>query len=278
MIVSSGVIAPEEPEKIQVAPDKIIRGIFIRDKMIEFTIRIANITIGVLALFERTKDFCGSFLCDENYKFLVSITQSDIDFEREQFLSLGEVDKITSQQMSDAYLETIALQRKVTEILFDNDTLLFHGSVVAVDGVAYLFTAKSGTGKSTHTRLWREMLGERAVMVNDDKPFISVSDDGITVHGSPWNGKHRLGSNISVPLRAICILERGMTNEINRIPASKAVFMLIQQSSRPRNAEKMSRYMELLDSITRGVSFYRLSCNMEPEAAEVSFAEMSREN
>jgi serine kinase of HPr protein (carbohydrate metabolism regulator) len=160
----------------------------------------------------------------------------------------------------------------------DHNTLLFHGSVIAVDGVAYLFTAKSGTGKSTHTRLWRELLGERAVMVNDDKPFISVTDDGIIVHGSPWNGKHKLGNNISVPLRAICILERGEINEIKEIPASKAVFMLIQQSSRPNDATKMAKYMELLDAIAANVKFYRLSCNMEPEAAEISFAAMSNED
>ena len=245
--------------------------------MIEFTIRISNIKIGVLALHERTKDLCRDFLCDEHYDYCVSLAQADIDFEREQYLKFGE-NEDGARQFSDSYFETIALQRKVTEILFNHDTLLFHGSVVAVDGVAYLFTAKSGTGKSTHTRLWREMLGERAVMVNDDKPFISVSEDGIVVHGSPWNGKHKLGNNISVPLRAICILERGEINKINRIPPSAAVAMLIQQSSRPKGAVKMAKYMELLDAIAGKVKFYRLACNMDPAAAELSFAEMSKED
>jgi serine kinase of HPr protein (carbohydrate metabolism regulator) len=208
----------------------------------------------------------------------VNITASDIEFEREQFLTIDENEKISSQNYNEAFFETVAVQRKVTEALLEYDTLLFHGSVIAVDGVAYLFTAKSGTGKSTHTRLWRELLGERAVMVNDDKPFISVTDDGIIVHGSPWNGKHKLGNNISVPLRAICILERGEINEIKEIPASKAVFMLIQQSSRPNDATKMAKYMELLDAIAAKVKFYRLSCNMEPEAAEISFAAMSKED
>lgn len=245
--------------------------------MIEFVIRISNVTIGVLALHESTKKFCKDFICDGNKEFFVSVTQSDIDFEREQFSIFSETEH-TGSQFSDAYFETIALQRKVAGILIDHNTLLFHGSVIAVDGVAYLFTAKSGTGKSTHTRLWRELFGERAVMVNDDKPFISVTDDGIIVHGSPWNGKHKLGNNISVPLRAICILERGEINEIKEIPASKAVFMLIQQSSRPKGATKMAKYMELLDAIAAKVKFYRLSCNMEPEAAEISFAAMSKED
>ena len=88
------------------------------------------------------------------------------------------------------------------------DTILFHGSAVAVDGIGYLFTAKSGTGKSTHTRLWRELFGERAVMLNDDKPLIKVSENGIIVYGTPWDGKHRLSTNTFVPLKGICFMSK----------------------------------------------------------------------
>ena len=246
--------------------------------MEKFTVKIVDKTICVNAIFESTKKYFNDYLCNSEPEISIEITPSDIEFERDQAIIVdkreGEVEKVHT----DCGLEIVAIQRKVTEILFDRDVLLFHGSVIAVDGVAYLFTAKSGTGKSTHTRLWRELLGERAVMVNDDKPFISVSEDGIVVHGSPWNGKHKLGNNISAPLRAICILERGEINEIKRIPPSAAVFMLIQQSSRPKGAEKMAKYMELLDAIAGKVKFYRLACNMEREAAEISFAKMSKED
>ena len=94
------------------------------------------------------------------------------------------------------------------------DTILFHGSVIAVDGIGYLFTAKSGTGKSTHTRLWREYFGDRAAMVNDDKPLLKITDSSVIAYGTPYNGKHRLGTNISVPLKAICILTRAADNHI----------------------------------------------------------------
>ena len=245
--------------------------------MIRFTIHIANNTICTDAIFEGTKQYCKDFLCKGEPDFSLTLTPSDIEYERAQSLRVDEKEGNPPRRFSDPYLEAIALQRKVSEALLERDVLLFHGSVVSVDGVAYLFTAKSGTGKSTHTRLWRELFGERAVMVNDDKPFLSVKGDRILVHGSPWNGKHRLGNNISVPLRAICILERGETNLIQRIPASEAVPMLIQQSSRPRNAAWMPKYLELLDALSRGVGFYRLSCNMELEAARVSYEGMSRE-
>ena len=245
--------------------------------MTEFTIELTGLKIRISAFYESTRTYCREYMSEGIPDFFVTITTSDIEFERIEFTKANKIEGIPVRNFSDSYLEVIALQRKITESLFQYNTLLFHGSVIAVDGVAYLFTAKSGTGKSTHTRLWREMLGKRAVMVNDDKPFISVSDDGIIVHGSPWNGKHKLGNNISVPLRAICILERGNRNEIYKMPASKAVLMLIQQSSRPKNAEMMGKYMELLDAIASKVHFYRLFCNMDPEAAEISFAEMSKE-
>ena len=245
--------------------------------MIDMKIKIAGVCIAVDLIYPATEKYLMDYASNDAPCFSLTLTPSDIEYERAQSLRVDEKEGNPPRRFSDPYLEAIALQRKVSEALLERDILLFHGSVVSVDGVAYLFTAKSGTGKSTHTRLWRELFGERAVMVNDDKPFLSVKGERILVHGSPWNGKHRLGNNISVPLRAICILERGETNLIQRIPASEAVPMLIQQSSRPRNAAWMPKYLELLDALSRGVGFYRLSCNMELEAARVSYEGMSRE-
>ena len=244
--------------------------------MNNFTIKLADKIVDVSAIYDSTKVYCDDYLLEGKSDFLVEITPEDIEFERNVNIKANEQDGIYGRNFLDSNLEIIAVQRKITEALFEYDTVLFHGSVIAVDGAAYLFTAKSGTGKSTHTRLWREMLGERAIMVNDDKPFISINENGgVIVHGSPWNGKHRLGENISAPLRAICILERGDVNKIERIPASKALKMLIQQSSRPSNPALMGKYMELIDGISRGVAFYRLECNMDPEAARVAYEAMS---
>ena len=93
--------------------------------------------------------------------------------------------------------------------------------------------------------------------------------------GSPWNGKHGLGCNLSVPLKAICILERGEENRIQAIPAKQALSMLLQQSNRPMNAAHLPKYLELLDRLACGTKFYRLACNMEPQAARVSYQMMS---
>ena len=147
-------------------------------------------------------------------------------------------------------METLAVYRKIADKMIDYDTILFHGSVIAVDGIGYLFTAKSGTGKSTHTRLWRELFGERAVMVNDDKPLIIVSENGIIVYGTPWDGKHRLSTNISVPLNAVCVLERSEENHIEKVKADSVYNMLVQQVYRPQNPQRLLKTMQLIDVLS----------------------------
>lgn len=239
--------------------------------MTNFTIQIAGTAISVTANFESTREFCADYLCACAPDFSVSLSPSDIAFEREKSAREDALEGHSVREHSDAYLETLALQRKITEGLFAHGILLFHGSVIAVDGIGYLFTAKSGTGKSTHTRLWRQHFGERAVMVNDDKPFLRITAHGVTAYGTPWMGKHRLGANISVPLKAICILSRGDRNHIQKLPAKEAVFMLLQQSSRPRDPKQMPRYLELVDQLSAAVDFYDLRCNMEPEAARIAY-------
>ena len=175
----------------------------------------------------------------------------------------------------DAQLEITAIQRKIAEEFYERNILVFHGSAVAVDGEVYLFTAKSGTGKSTHTRLWREVLGDKAIMLNDDKPFLEMKENAVIAHGSPWMGKHRLGCNMSLPLKAICILERGERNSIEPISAKEALSMLFQQSQSPANPAHLPKYLELLDLLARNTAFYRLRCNMDPEAAEIAYKAMS---
>jgi hypothetical protein len=246
--------------------------------MTEFIIKVANVSVCVNAIFESTVEYCRDYLCNEKPSFSVEISFSDLEFERIQYNKTREKEGVRVGNLPDSFFEPIAVQRKITEALFEYDTVLFHGSAIAFDGFAYLFCAKSGTGKSTHTRLWRECFGARATMVNDDKPFVSVRDGAIIIHGSPWNGKHRLGSNISVPLKAICILERGEVNKIEQIPPIKALKMLMQQSSRPQDNEKMGKYLELLDLIAKEVKFYRLECNMDIEAARISFEGMAKDN
>lgn len=206
----------------------------------------------------------------------IRITQSDIDFEREKSAREDIKESIPIRRFSDAYLETLAVYRKIADCLLSCDTLLFHGSVIAVDGEGYLFTAKSGTGKSTHTRLWREYFGERAVMVNDDKPLLHITDSGVTAYGTPWDGKHRLSTNIAVPLKGICILTRNAKNHIEPVEPHAVYPLIVQQTNRSLSADGMKHTLSLIDRMLHVVPVYRLGCNMDIEAARVAYEGMNR--
>ena len=244
--------------------------------MLEFVVNVADNIVAVQAMFPDTMERCAGYLCKEKPEFSICISQDDISIERHKYIQERKLEGLPEEDVPAAVLELTAVQRKLAEVLFERNVLVFHGSVVAVEGQAYLFTAKSGTGKSTHTRFWRETFGDRAVMVNDDKPFLRITEDGVLAYGSPWNGKHKLGNNICVPLKAICILERGEENQIQAISGQEASMMLFQQSNRPMDPRKMPIYMDLIDQLSKKTEFYRMQCNLDPNAAQVAFDAMSK--
>lgn len=239
-----------------------------------FQVKLADVPIGISALYDSTKQFCRDYLTREKICFSVAVNRSDLIYEQDAAVREAVCEGTSVHIFSDAYLETLALYRKIANGLLAYDTLLFHGSAIAVDGQAYLFTAKSGTGKSTHTRLWREYFGDRAVMVNDDKPLLKITEQGVIVYGTPWDGKHRLSSNIAVPLKAVCILERGEVNRIGTVTAREAWPMLLQQSYRPPQPDLLARVMQLVDRLASQVGLYRLACNMDPAAVQTAYEGM----
>ena len=242
--------------------------------MAEFSIRIAGYTARVHSLYESTRDYCGKYLTEEDSQCHIAVTREDLAFEQEALRQEALEEGIRVRTFTDPFLERTAIQRKLAEFLFDRDTLMTHGSTVAVDGKAYLFTAKCGTGKSTHTRLWRQVFGSRALMVNDDKPFLKLTETEILACGSPWSGKHGLDTNITVPLQGICILERGPENRMERITPEEALPMLLHQSYCPLAAAKHFRFEALVKLLAERTPLWHMYCNMDPVAAEVSYNTM----
>ena len=234
--------------------------------MITGRYEFAGKTVEVNSLHEAVHRYCAAYRTDAPADFSVTITQEDIEYERAREETPGH---------ADAYLEELAVYRKVSEKMPYYDTILFHGSVIAVDGVAYVFTAKSGTGKSTHTALWRRLFGDRAVMVNDDKPLLHIGDV-VTAYGTPYDGKHKLSNKIAVPLKAVCILERAEENSIVKITRSEAYPMLVQQAYRPADVVAMQKTLSLIDKMADTVGLFRLGCNMDPDAARVAYEGMNR--
>lgn len=235
--------------------------------MKSFSIKIAETVVKITPIYSLIFEICRDYLTDEKPLFEIETTEKDL--EKERAMADGEY--------SMSYLETLAVYRKiVTKLVFYN-IILVHGSAIAVDGKAYLFTAPSGTGKSTHTRMWREHFKDRAVMINDDKPLVRFKENGVFIYGTPWNGKHHLGNNISAPLEGVCILERAKENHIARINKKEAYPTLLAQIYRPvENSEAMIKTLQLADKFMN-LPLYRLGCNISHEAAVIACEGMKGE-
>lgn len=243
--------------------------------MDSFKIKIAGLVAQVEPLYETTAAYCRNYLCDLKPTFFISVTEADLAFEQNMLDIEAKEEGLKLRKFTGPFLERTAIQRKIAMELLRHDTLLLHGSTVAVDGFAYLFTAACGTGKSTHTRLWREVFRERAVMINDDKPFLQIMENSVIAHGSPWSGKHGLDCNVSFPLKGICVLHRGDVNQISAVAPDYVRDMLRHQCMIPSDPFLRARAIELIEALMRRVGLWEMNCTKSAEAALVSHGAMS---
>lgn len=237
------------------------------------TISVAGTAVELQSRFDH-RPFFRDYLTDDAPQLTIRPEQADLEKIRRQF----EAEHLPGEapDYTEPFLENNAIHMLLAETLAARGALLVHGSAIAVDGETYLFTAKSGTGKSTHARLWREKLGERATMVNDDKPFLLVKEEGVFACGTPWNGKHRLGENIILPLKALIRLERGEENRIAPLSPAEMLPTLYNAAYRSDDAQTMAAILDLEDAILRRTALYALWCNTDPSAADVAYDGMNK--
>lgn len=155
--------------------------------------------------------------------------------------------------------------------------MLLHASAVVVDGKAYLFSAHSGTGKSTHTSIYLKLFGERAFIINDDKPAIRFVDGKFYVYGTPFSGKHDISRNVRAELSGICFLKQSENNVISELDSNAAIMNIIEQTVRKLSLADMDKMLSLLDMLLKTNKVYMLECNMDDEAAILSYETMSGE-
>ena len=232
--------------------------------------KMANVVFGAQYNFPFTEFFLKDYLYNgnEQAEFIVSVSSSDIEFERS-----------LTPEFCDDELENIALFRKLCDFLLEKkDIILFHSSAIMVDDRAYLFTAPSGTGKSTHTRLYKEYFGERFAYINDDKPFISIENDSVVVYGNPWTGKHGLGNNISAKVNGICKLAQAKQNTIRKMQADEMLLTLLDQTERPQNIEMMDKLLTILEKVVKLVPSFYLGCDISYDAVTTSYNAMKGDN
>ncbi len=231
------------------------------------TYLLAGIPVEMICTGEYLVRQCRDYITDMTPEFSIEMTEGDIAAEKE---------RSEDKSYSDGYYESLAFYRKLCDKIPDRGIILFHSCAVAVDGKAYLFTAPSGTGKSTHASLWKEILGERVRIINGDKPLIRVTPGHITVYGTPWNGKERWGENSHADIAGICFLSRATENKIVPVSGSDAMPLLYRQTYRTPTAEGLAHVMRSLAEIAQRIPLWQLECNISQEAAELSYNTMSK--
>lgn len=210
-------------------------------------------------------DLCQAYETNLPEQFVIEVTEEGVRKEERNN---------TGSEFPYGYLESLSFYRQFCEKAVENNILLFHSSVVAVDGEAFLFTAPSGTGKSTHTALWRKVFGHRAVMINDDKPLLKIETDAVWVYGTPWDGKHRLSTNTKAKVKAVCILQRGEENEIHQESFYEAYPWILKQTYLPDEEMGMKKTLELVNQFMEQIPVYTMKCNISDEAAQMAYQAM----
>ena len=162
------------------------------------------------------------------------------------------------------------IQDRIARCLLREDVLYMHSSSLRCRGRGYVFSAQSGTGKSTHTRLWCEEFGDEVDMINDDKNFIAVEKDGCTVYGTPWRGKHNIGGNIAAPLAGLCFLRQGPRNKIRRLSPTEALFFLRHQVYDWGEEEDSRRIRALSARLAETIPVYLFFCTKDADAARMA--------
>ena len=232
-----------------------------------FAVSLADVPIRISCRHEENRAFLRDYLTDRDPMFTIEPTEDDLARIQRGLDRIADAEGNRRERHSASFLENNAIHALIAEKLVEYDTLLFHGSALCMDGEAYIFTAPSGTGKSTHARLWREAFGDRVWMINDDKPLIQVQDGKALVYGSPWDGKHHLSRNASAPLKAILWLSQSAENRLKPMTRVDAYQVLLRQSYASKDALTAVRILALETNLLDMAAFYQMNCNMELDAA-----------
>lgn len=228
---------------------------------------IAGLRIQIKNKYEFTTKFCIEYLSqDQNSAVDIVATVTDEEFDKEKNASL--------ENFLDGYIENICLYRSICLQMPAFNRMLMHCSVLEYDGNAYAFLGKSGTGKSTHTRLWLKHLSPTRV-INGDKPILEYCNGEFIAYGTPWMGKERWGTKAKAPLKGLCFLEQAKVNAVRRLRVSEVSSRLFGQILIPNDESNAIATLDLADKMVTNVPAYLLQCDISEEAVKKSFEAMT---
>ena len=231
---------------------------------------IAELKILMTTYYDRVRNLAEEYLAKTDW--VEPDHELDLGVEYYENQINDGLEDVTPENME--YVATGALFNR---FLIVHDGLMLHSSAVVVDGYAYLFSADSGTGKSTHTNLWLEKFGDKAFIINDDKPAIRKIDGEWYVYGTPWCGKNNTNKNAKAKLGAIVFLERSEENWIENESIQDAIKKFFRQTTRKLNKEQnMDKVLSTMEKVLSEVPIYKMGCNISEEAAKMAYEKIRR--
>ena len=228
---------------------------------------IAGLRVEIANKHAYTTKFCGAYL-SENQDLPAHLTASVTDAELQE-------EREASPGFSDGYIENICLYRSICMQLPTVNRFLLHASILEYDGKAYAFLGKSGTGKSTHTKLWLKFLPDARVL-NGDKPILEFANKEFYAHGTPWQGKENWGYNGRAKLFGLCFLEQAKENSVEKLSISETSARIFQQILLPQDENNVIATLDLIDKLVATVPAYLLKCNISEEAVQCSFQALTK--
>ncbi len=223
--------------------------------------KIADIVVEMKQDFAETAYWYESYLYDGEEEPEFSL---EADPKRIDYLVTNGVD------ITPAVAENMLLCSGFNRWLLKYYGSYIHSSALLFDGKAYLFSASSGTGKSTHTRKWLKRFDDKAAIINDDKPSFRFIDGKCIIYGTPFAGGTDIQQNISAELGALVFVERGEENSLEKIPPSKSIGLLLNQSPGRANERIGERQLELFSQLLTNYPAYLLRCNLDDSAVDVA--------
>lgn len=223
-------------------------------------IKIAELNIELDVPYEKALILFSDYETDsDEYDISISCDVAECEAER------GET------KFGNGTLQFTAIHRKLGEVISQFDALVLHSVVLDVDGDGVAFAAHSGTGKTTHMMRWLGYLGDKATVVNGDKPIVRFIDGIFYAYGTPWMGKEKLGCNMRTPLKHICFIERSETNHVEQLDKSNAVQRIFNQVYMPKDSMAVVKTMQLIDRLLSCCNLWIIHCNMDEDAGKIAY-------
>lgn len=229
--------------------------------MYKFIIKLADLRIKICCYYKYCFDMCKDYLVDGNdFDIEIIVDEEELIKEKKEF-----------NNFDIGYIESLTVYRLIADKIPVYNRFLMHGAVITYDQMGFMFIAPSGTGKTTHIKLWKKYLGKHVDIVNGDKPILAIENNKIYAYGTPWCGKEKWHKNRRTILNGICFITQGKNNITRSINISQHFLKLMKQVYLSKDLTSMNYIFSCIDQLMKSVPFYILECDISEKAVKSSF-------